>query len=286
MSPIEPRPYVSASQLVAYAMCPRKYAFRYVYGLEPEFRSTALLLGSAVHGAIGWFFEAKLAGTKPTVEEAQQLLLADLLALSSGTPVRWKTSTPESLEEEGKRLVALYLSSFGDLPVAAVESPFDVDLMDDETGEVLGRPLRGFFDLVLEDHRVIELKTSAKGWPENDLVRHLQVGAYAFAWNTLHGGPSNVEVHVLVKLKREPRIETYHIERGEPANRWWLRAASEIESAILAGNFPPSPSPLCNECEYAHACTRFTMLPGQRSDADRPQHRLPVVEAPALHLGL
>lgn len=288
MQPLEPRPYVSASQLVAYAICPRKYAFHYVYGLAPEFRSTSLLLGSAVHGAIGWFFEERLRSATPTVEQAVSVLTADLLALSADVDVRWKSGSLESLVEEGTRLVSLYLQSYADLPVVAVESPFHVDLLDHDTGEVLGRPLEGFFDLVLDDGRVIELKTSAKAWNENDLVRHLQVGAYAYAWNTLHGGPSAIDVHVLVKLKREPRIETHTIERGEPDTRWWLRTAAEIEAAISAGHFPPSPSPLCNDCEHARACLTATVI----RDAGLPRplsspRGLPVRrELPTLHLGL
>lgn len=71
-------------------------------------------------------------------------------------------------------------------------------------------------------------------------------------------GPSQIEVQVIVKLKREPRVETYTIERGEEQTRWWLAAAREIERAIAAGNFPPSPSALCHECEYETACAAFT----------------------------
>jgi putative RecB family exonuclease len=235
-------------------MCPRKYSFQYVHGLEPEFRSTALLLGSALHSAIGWFFEERLTGRTPTIAEACTVLVADLLAGAALGDIRWKDKTPESLEEDGRRFVALYLERFGTLEVVAVEQPFQVDLMHPETGEVVGRPIKGFFDLVLDRHKVVELKSSSRGWNEFDLKRHLQVGAYAFVWNALHGGPSQLEVHVIVKLKREPRVETYRIERGEPDTMWWFAAAAEIERAIAAGHFPPQPSPLCGECEYERAC--------------------------------
>lgn len=257
MSPRIP-PSTSASQLVTYAMCPRKYAMNYVYGATPAFRSLSLVLGSALHSAIGWWFEQRLLGVTPDLAEAEAILSADLQAETEGKIVRWKDHTPETLEAEGRRLLRAYLKEKAGLPVAAVEQSFVVDLVDPFTGECVGRQLKGFFDLVLEGGRVIELKTSSRGWQEFDLVRHLQVGAYAFAWNALHGGPSQVEVQVIVKLKREPRLESYLIERGERDTLWWLAAAREIEQGIAYGIFPPSPSALCHDCEYETACAAFS----------------------------
>lgn len=251
-------PSTSASQLVCFSMCPRKYAFNYVYGTPPAFRSLALVLGSAVHSALGWYFEQRMLGITPDVAEAEAILAADLQAETECKNVRWKDHTPESLEEEGRRLVRTYLNAKADLPVVAVEQSFVVDLMDPFTGECVGRQMKGFFDLVLEGGKVVELKTSSRGWQEFDLIRHLQVGAYAFAWNSLHGGPSQLEVQVIVKLKRKPRVETYSIERGEEHTRWWLAAARDIEHGIASGIFPPSPSALCHECEFETACSAFT----------------------------
>jgi CRISPR/Cas system-associated exonuclease Cas4 (RecB family) len=230
----------------------------YVYGAVPAFRSLALVLGSALHSAVEWYFEQRILGATPEIADAEAILSADLQAETEGKPVRWKDYTPESLEDEGRRLLRTYLKAKADLPVVSVERSFTVDLVDPSTGEYVGRQLKGYFDLVLKGGRVIELKTSSRGWQEFDLIRHLQIGAYAFAWNSLNGGPSQIEVQVIVKLKREPRVETYTIERGEEQTRWWLAAAREIERAIAAGNFPPSPSALCHECEYEAACVAFT----------------------------
>ncbi len=166
----------------------------------------------------------------------------------------------------------------------AVEEPFEVELVDPRTGEVLGRPLRGYFDLVLAE-KIVELKTSARGWNEHDLIRHLQVGAYAFARHALTGEASTVEARVIVKLKKEPRIETYTVERDTHGLGWWLSAAAEIESAIEAGIFPPSPSPLCHECEYQKACAKWTDVPTSVAD-ERPRLAIlperPMTTAPQL----
>jgi len=264
-------------------MCPRKYSYRYVLGVEPEFRSIQLILGSAMHSAIGWWFEERLQGHTPDISDAEKVLAADLQAGATGVPVRWKTTTPEALEIEAKKLLRVYLQDKGDLPVTAVEVPFQVDIVDPATGELLPRPMKGYFDLVLEDGRVVELKTSSRGWSERELERHLQVGAYSYARNTLEGGPSKVKVHVLVKLKREPRLEIHVVERGENDTRWWAAAAAEIERAISAGLFPPSPSPLCHECEYSRACLDGDIAPSsERRVIPLSEKRR---EPESLHLG-
>lgn len=266
-------PSTSASQLTTYVMCPRKFAFQYVLGAEPEFRSTALALGSAIHSAVDWWFTERLDSRTPTIDDALRIVSSDLLAEIEGQRIRWKTSSPESLDEDARRYLALYLERHGTMEVAQVEQAFEVDLEDADTGEVRGRKLKGYFDLVLENRRIIELKTSARAWDEGALVRHLQVGAYIHSANTLHGGPHPIEVQVILKLKREPRIESHVVERGEPANRWWLRAAWAIEDAIAAGHYPPSPSHLCGECEFEKACAAWLEEPVELA----PRLRLPIV---------
>jgi CRISPR/Cas system-associated exonuclease Cas4 (RecB family) len=140
--------------------------------------------------------------------------------------------------------------------------------------------LKGYFDLVLEDQRVIEVKTSSKAWPDSFLERHLQIGAYASVWNALHGGPSQVELHILVKNKK-PRLDAVQIERGEKNTSWWFGAAKAIEEAILDGHFPPSPGPLCVECEYQRTCARWGEVTGE---SRRRHPSLPVAQDQNAHL--
>jgi len=267
-------PTTSASQLVGYSMCARKYAAQYVYGLESEFTSLPLIMGTVVHSGIEWWFGERLEGRSPTIEQALEVVSADLVAATAGVNVRWKEATPESLEAQASGLVRLYLEERGDLPVAAVEVAFSLELEHPAPeGQFLPRPLKGYFDLVLEDGKVIEIKTSSKAWPESFLERHLQIGAYASVWNALHGGPSQVEVHVLVKNKK-PRLDVIQIERGEANSAWWFGAAQAIEEAIVAGHFPPSPGPLCVECEYQRTCARWGEV---TVEARRRRPSLPVV---------
>jgi hypothetical protein len=86
------------------------------------------------------------------------------------------------------------------------------------------------------------------------LERHVQIGAYVAAGHVRSGGdPTRLDVHVLVKT-RSPRLQSLTVERSDGQNRWWLMAAMDLERAILAGHYPPSPGPLCIECEHRRAC--------------------------------
>ncbi|MFI5297577.1 MAG: RecB family exonuclease [Polyangiales bacterium] len=272
------KPTTSASQLTSYSMCPRKYAFSSVWNVEPEFRSVAMVTGTIVHGGVDWWYGERLAGRVPTFAQLDMIVESDVLATTTDdTTLRWKDGNPDQLEVDAKRLLRAYLTDHGDLPVSAIEHPFRVPLIDPDTGLTVGRDLAGFFDLVLTEDKIVELKTSSRGWREDDLARHIQVGSYAYAYNTMHGGPSQIEVHVIVKLKGTPRVEKYSIERGEADIGWFIQAAAAIESAIAAGHFPPAPSMLCNECEYQSACLRMTHAVNVRELPANAPHHLQVV---------
>lgn len=250
-------PTTSASQLTAYAMCPRLYYFRYVAHIEPEFRSLNLVLGSAVHGAIGWYFEEKISGHVPTMEEVERVAAADLLSETAQATIRWKEETPETLEAKGQALVRAYLANYAEQEVVGVEQRFEVDIQDPETGEVLPRPLVGYFDLVVrKGDEIVEIKTTSRAWHPKSLLRHLQVGSYVTAAHVLHGGPARVIIHAILKQKT-PRTEEYPVERGEADNGWFFHAAKAIEGAIRAGVFPPAPGPTCFECEFGNTCLAY-----------------------------
>ena len=243
----------SASQLVSYTMCPRKYWLHYSEHAPPEHKSISLVLGSAVHGAIGHHFEERLAGREPDIGTTLRVLEADLLAETVGEPVRWKEQTFDDVLVDGARLVSAYLAAHGTDPVAEVEHGFDVPLIDLGTGEVLGRPFRGYFDLVLDNGTVVELKTSSRTYSDDTVLRHLQLGAYAYA-RTYADESAVIRVDVMVKLKREARVVSYAYPGA--LMPWWISAAHEIERAIDAEVFPPSPGPLCIECEYRATCLK------------------------------
>lgn len=251
----------SADQLVTCDKCPRKYLFRYVLGLEPELCVAPKALHASLRGAILWWFAERLAAGDPTVEQAETVFEADLSARFSAPGMRWDQYDPQAVLTHGKQLLRAYLTTHGRLRVVAVRQPFRVGVQDDEIGDDLPRALTGTFDLVLDDETVVKIMMARCRRNSRDLERSLHIGAYVAAKCELDGGPVNVTMHV-VRTGETPAIEHHLVERGEPGNAWWVRAALNIEKGIAAGHFPPSRGPKCRLCAYARRCENWTESAG------------------------
>ncbi len=243
--------YISASQLSTYARCPRKFRYRYLDNAEPEFRGVGLALGSVVHGAAQWWFERKRDGAEPTMKEAMDIVRADFAAaIHDG--LRWGAWTPNDLRTQAERLVRTFIEKFGELHVEATEQRFELSLYDPETGESATRPLVGYFDFSLGAGRVLELKTARSDYTPLDLTTSLQFAAYLMA---LDQQSESAELDLVVLIKnRVPRIQRIKLHPNARSERWFLRAATDIERSIHAGLFPPAPGFGCASCEYQRRC--------------------------------
>jgi putative RecB family exonuclease len=241
----------SAAQLGLYATCPRKYRYKYIDEFEPEFKSVSLALGSAVHSAIQWFYDRRNNGCTTARQEIATIVRADLTAATDAT-TRYGKWSQNDLTKHAERLVDCFLDKYADLPVASCELRFDLELYDPETGETMPRPLVGYLDFVLRDGRVVELKTARSEYSEIDIAKNLQFGAYQIALEHLGVGD---EMHVVAIIKnKSPRLQHVRLQRDERSRLFFLRAAADIERAILAGHFPPAPGMSCSGCEYQARC--------------------------------
>ena len=240
----------SASQLSTYAACPRKYAYRYVERRDPERHSPALALGSSVHTAIAWWFEARSRGEGPSLEDAARIVRADLGAALSAREYTWDKEAPAELEASADKLVRAFLDAHGSLRVIDSEVPFEMQIIDPDTGEHLRRTLIGYLDLELESGNFIELKTAKRSYSDNDV----QVGLQFAAYRTLaryHG--VDLELVALIRTKTA-KVQHLLLPHDCAVSEWFMRAAAHIERAIEAGHFPPAPGMSCSACEYRRAC--------------------------------
>jgi len=243
--------HCSAAQLSTYAACPKKYELCYLEHADQEFTSVGLALGGVVHAAVEWFFDRKVEGHDPSVDDALQILRADFAA-ALDTEIRLGKWTPKDLEEHARRLVRHLLENIGDLPVRASEVRFEMALYDAETGEVLPRPFIGFFDLLLDGGNVVELKTARSEYTPIQVATNLQIGGYLVALEQLDLGDT-LDLVVVVK-NRKPRLQKLRLKPTPQSEDWFLSAATRIERSIQARHFPPSPGWSCGSCEYQRRC--------------------------------
>ncbi len=255
LTPAEPAElHCSVSQIKQFVMCPRKYAYRHVFSAPPEHRSVQLVLGSAVHEALAAHYGILGAGHQPEQEEViavyatafrRMLAVGPRLLLDEG-------ETVQEVEDEGLRLVRAFLAGVqAPDKVLAVEQPFHCDVTDPDSGEILQEQLVGFLDAVVEDQGavvVLEHKTAARAWSQDQLDYDLQVGLYLAAT-----GAEKVRLQVMTKTK-QAKLLVHDLVRSVREQREAVQIVCRVLDAIRAGAFWPAPGWACKDCEYRVRC--------------------------------
>ena len=244
---------LSVSRVQLYLACPLKYRFQYVDKLAKPWRAAALCFGTSVHAAVEYFHRERLAGRIPELPRVLAIFDADWYAANVDPLVFAKEDSQISLAEKGRELVQLYVEATNGTLPAAVEQPFEIELVDPETGEDLDVRLRGYVDLVETDGTVVDLKTAARNVALGDLERHLQLSVYALATFLRQGEVPKLRLDVLLKT-RIPRFERHETNRTLADLSWTAQLVRTVARAIAAGHFHPSPSWMCGECEYFAHC--------------------------------
>jgi CRISPR/Cas system-associated exonuclease Cas4 (RecB family) len=258
--------HFSASALKTYLTCPKKFAFQYVIGAEPEFRPSALILGKAVHEALAVHHAGLKDGKPVPASEIQQQFDATFDShLAGPIPIHYRENgDADGLRVAGHALVGVYLanSEFRS-EILAVEHGWRADLVDPRTGELSDVALVGVFDLVERDEDgqivIADTKTAAKRWSVSQADLDLQMSVYAEAACQAGLVPEDTDVHVrldvLVKLKREPVLERLHTVRG-PIQRAIARMiAWDGLKAIESGSaFYRNPGWACDGCQFRRQC--------------------------------
>jgi putative RecB family exonuclease len=251
------RPVLSASQIQAYLACPLKYRFQYVDRIERPWRAAALAFGTSVHAAIEAFHRSRMNGGILSLEGVLATFEADWYAENLGPLVFAERESKEGLCEKGREMLAVYLAAQdGAPPPAAIEEPFEVELFDPETGEVLEVAFRGYIDLVEADGTVVDLKTAARSLDAGGLERHLQLSCYALVALLQTGRVPPLRLDVLSKTK-QPRFERLPTTRSRADLAWTARLIREVAAAIETEHFFPSPGWPCSTCEYYGHCQRW-----------------------------
>jgi putative RecB family exonuclease len=247
---------LSISQVNAYLGCPLKYRLQYVDKIPRPWRVAAMAFGTSVHAAVEWFQKERLAGRSPELTQVLEAFDADWYAQNTEPLVFSERESKDSLAEKGRAMLQLYVESANGMKPVAVEQPFELDLADPETGEVLDVRLRGIIDLVEEGETLVDLKTAGRTLESGGLERHLQLSTYALAFFLLHGSVPKLRLDMLLKTAK-PRLERHSTTRSLEDLGWTARLIREVALAIETEHFYPNPSWRCTECEYFAHCQRW-----------------------------
>jgi CRISPR/Cas system-associated exonuclease Cas4 (RecB family) len=249
--------HLSPSSIGTYLKCPRQFWFRYIERLEPAFRPVALAFGSAFHETIAQWLLACASGQRVSPEALHELFrraMGDELR-RDGPPILFDDEeTEDDLVARGKHMLDAFARAVRPPErVVGVEVPFELELVDPETGEVLP-PLVGAVDAVIENGatELWELKTAARRWSDDALSFNLQATAY---WRGMRDVYPGAQVRLLVVTKtRSPDVQLEHLVRGPSDERDLIATAVGVSRAVEAGVDHPLRSWACKSCPYAGAC--------------------------------
>lgn len=229
---MEPQRTLSISQVQAYLACPLKYRFQYVEKIPKPWQPAALAFGGSVHIAIEWFHRQRLLGAAPELGSVLELFDEDWRGQRREPLVFSEREDGDLLARKGLEMLRLYVSESAAAPQpVAVEDPFEVELADHESGEILDVRLRGIVDLVEEDGTLVDLKTAGRSFDAASLERHLQLSAYALAYLLFYGQIPSLRLDVLLKTSA-PRLQRLPASRTVSELSWAAQLIREVWEAI------------------------------------------------------
>ena len=261
LSQLRLKPHLSNSSLRTYIDCSLRYRLSRIDHVQPEFRSSNLVLGSAIHLALERYYLAKQEEqnvTEPELVESLENYIRGTCLLSP--PVHFKQGeSEETLVEQGRSLVSTFLK---DVPqeesrVIGVEVPFSINIPG------VDEKIIGALDLLLEDSSgtltILDHKTAAKTPSVKDVHGSDQLTLYQMAVKA--SGYQDREIvlgfNTLVKTKT-PKLQIDFTSRTEEDEQRLIRKFQEVSRGIEAGIFiPNNNSWLCGSCEYQTACNAW-----------------------------
>src|SRR4030042_4318809 len=179
--------HISYTQLNTYLKCPQKYEFQYVRGLPWEFMPEYFPFGRAIHEAAKLFYKTlKETGQRMPLTDLTQHFKATWDREPQGNNIRHKENqNRDTSRQKGTQLVKAFYENVAPQRIIGVEVPFSVDLVLEETGEVLPCKLSGIFDLIESDEEdtlvIVELKTSSKRFTDDQIDLDLQGTLYSYS---------------------------------------------------------------------------------------------------------
>jgi len=239
--------HVSHSQLNMWRRCPRQWESKYIHGLFGP-ASDSLILGSCYHEALEQNFKFKLKSG----EDLDFDILYDVYSTAweeykNKNEILWQKNTEGDAKDLGWLLVEKYMDD-----VAPTVVP---QLVEEWYTKYLGGTkfvLR--MDLMDQNGAVIDHKTAARRYNEEDVHKDPQASATAFVL----GRPIVFYNHVAIKT-HNPMIQIVKSARNNADIKWWTDWAIAIIEHMKSGYAPPNDDGWwCNPryCNIYHECMK------------------------------
>jgi putative RecB family exonuclease len=240
---------LSPSQVNTYLDCSMKWYFRYVAQLPEGVRSGSLVLGSAIHRAVEVALRARIERQpEPELEALTEVYAASWRDQLEEGEIDWGKEAPEDVGSDGAVLLAKYFhEALPHLKPARIESRI--------SGAIAGVPVRGFLDLLEEDGRIVDLKTSRRRPPSISPDYRLQISTYRILEPDATGA---ARLDTLVRTKT-PQLVQLDCTIGAADVAYAEAIYPQAQEGMRSGLYTPNRrSFMCSRkyCAYWAACER------------------------------
>jgi len=235
---------LSATKVLTYLECPRKYWYLYELKLQTT-KSEGFFFGSAVHEGLENYYLGK-----DPMEGVKNALFGKKENLSEEAK---EGIDPQKLYNEAKRIFSIYPQQAPYFEPVLVEHFFEVELVHPESQERLPATLTGKIDLVTASGDLVDHKTaSGSDTGYFDFQNNFQASAYSYAyWKMFERWPNNFIFNYLIKgnTRREPRMEhkTLKPQLGDAC--MFFDTCKYVLDAILRGETRDYGKPDCRFCQ-------------------------------------
>ena len=255
----------SYSSIECFRNCPLKYKYQNIDKIKAP-KNIDALFGSSIHNSLKFMFQR--GPLYPTLDQIidffrtvweQKKLPMDAEALDSSAETVYYKEGISLLEKFYKN------NPPWNYNVVDMESRFEFEIDDPKTGEK--HTLSGIMDRIDKNadggFEIIDYKTKRKMPGQKEIDSDLQMSIYQLGlvkkWPHIDANKIKLSFYF---LKHGEKISTVRTkEQVEETRNFILETIRDINEKIKDGNnFPPTPSPLCDWCEYRQMCPMWKHL--------------------------
>ena len=265
--------HVSASAIRTLQSCSKEFYYKYISGFEPEHVSANMLLGSAIHQSIAYYYKCMKENARlPTAKEmtALALLVIDE-AVNNEKPILFsKDHNHNWLRNEVSRLLTVFEeNAYKPFKVLGVEERFSIPVYNPVTGEVLpyNEKLVGYIDLIAQeqdgsilivDHKVVSRCDKTKAANAD-----VQMALYSVAVKQLYNVDTVKLAYQNIKKTKTAKLEFQGIKYNSSNELEAIEAVvSALELIGIAVSHPKGKTIMsrlrswkCKDCMYRERCS-------------------------------
>ena len=226
-----------------------KYYFAYIAGVPPQLNDK-IILGSAFHSAVEFFFTARLKGQTAAPAAVSDAFDQHFAACRQQPNITWRTP-PEKTRRRGLAFVDYFLQQIAPaIQPLMCEQELCVEIPDS------GIKLKGVIDLVEEDFSITDFKTSTSKWPPGKAQTSLQMIIYKYLFDQTYGGVNSTLKYEILYAKNASRIQrqTMPVNATAESTSQMLTIVRHVTENIRHGVFYRRENHGCRFCEYKKIC--------------------------------